>query len=38
MPAQTTTTTKDRMSLAALMIVLALTNAWFFTQVLAYVN
>jgi hypothetical protein len=34
----TTTTHPDHLSLGALMIVLALTNAWFFTQVLGYVS
>jgi hypothetical protein len=34
----TTTTHPDHLSLAALMIVLAITNVWFFTQVLGYVS
>jgi hypothetical protein len=33
-----TTTKPDHHSLVALMIVLALTNVWFFTQVLSYVS
>jgi hypothetical protein len=34
----TTTTHPEHLSLAALMIVLAITNVWFFTQVLGYVS
>jgi hypothetical protein len=37
-PGMTKTTHPDHLSLGALMIVLALTNVWFFTQVLGYVS